>query len=83
MVTFFGFFQHDEILVHHLLFREGNTIDSGEGSSAGISTPKCCGDTSDFDGFDGCGRKKVWATAKVSIVALGIGGNLPIFQFGD
>ena len=65
MVALLGFLQHHEILVKHLLLREGDTVDTCHLLALGIATPEGSGNTRYLDSLDKTGRYKVRATAKV------------------
>ena len=52
VVALLGFFEHDEILVEHLLFGEGDTIDTRHLLALGIATPEGTGNAGYLDGLD-------------------------------
>ena len=84
MVTFLGFFQHQQVLIQHLLLGEGNAVNSGELCVFGITTPESACDTCYFNSLNQTSGHQMRPTTKVSKIALRIGRDVSIFQiFND
>ena len=81
MVATLGFFKKLEILIKHLLLREGDTVDTRHLRTLFIATPVGGTYSHHLDSLDGSGRHQVRATAKVRILTLGIGGDMAVLKF--
>ena len=81
VVTFLGFFQQHQIFIQHFLFRECDTIDTGQHLTVFVTAPVSTGNSCQLDSLDRRSRHQVRTTAKVSKRTLGVGSNMSVFQF--
>ena len=70
MVALLGFFEHDEILVEHLLLGECDAIQALHLFACSITAPESTGYRGQLDGFDLAGVHKVRTAAKVGKCSL-------------
>ena len=80
VVALLSLFEHYEILVEHLLLREGDAVESLQLSLAGIATPESTCYRGEFDSLDDACRDDMRTTAEVGEVALGVGGDGTILE---
>ena len=83
VVTLLRFFQQYQIFIQHFLFRERNTINTGQHLAIFVTTPVSTGNSSQLDSLDRSSRHQVRATAKVSKCTLCIRSNVSVLQFGN
>ena len=83
MVTFFGFFQNNQIFIQHLFLRESNTVNTRHHLAVFMSTPVSTGYRHQFDSLNRCSSHQVRATAQIRKSTLRISSNVTILQFRD
>ncbi len=84
VVALLGFLQHGEILVEHLLLREGHAIDTCHLLTLCVTAPERASYARDLYSLYGAGRQQVRTLAKVGEIALCICGDGTILQvLGD
>ena len=80
VVALLGLLQHQQILVEHLLLREGDAIDARHLLALGVAAPEGSGHARYLDGLDGTRRYQVRAAAEVSEAALRISSDRSVLQ---
>ena len=80
MVALLCFFEHDKVFVKHALFREGDTVDSGELLPALVAFPVGSGDGGKLHRLDVVHVQDVRATAKAREISVLIKCNRSVFE---
>ena len=80
MVALLGLLEHHQILIKHLLLGEGDTINTGELLTLGITTPESTGYACYLDGFDKTCGYEVRTTAEIGESTLCVSGDRTILQ---
>ena len=80
VVALLCLFKHYEVLVEHLLLREGDAVETLQLSLAGIATPESACYRGEFDSLDDACGNEVRTTTEVGEVALGVGGDGTILE---
>ena len=82
VVAFFGFFEHCQIFVEHLLFGESDTVDAYQLVAFLVATPISTGERQHFNCLDSTRIGDVRTAAKVGKVALCVCCDVAVFELG-